>query len=264
MPSNFKVRTISAIVYAIVVFSCLFTTKYALIGFLSIVALFCVWEYVKITRLSITIALVLVLLIIALAVIRPDYLNQPAILLLSCLYLAFMLFKLLVKLDLPVHSSMRAITVALYILLPFALLILSLFNETVYALMLPYFLFIWTADVGAYLVGRRFGKTPLYPAISPKKTWEGFFGAGIAVIMVAIIFHLTGNGHTALFWILFGCIVWIFGAVGDLVESQLKREHSIKDSSNLIPGHGGFLDRFDGFLFAIPFYLLLLSTFDII
>lgn len=126
-------------------------------------------------------------------------------------------------------------------------------------------IFIWVADSGAYFVGKTIGKRKFAPSISPKKTWEGFLGGGMLTLLVAYVvgsFYQDEFGMQ--FWLLFGFVVWFFGAFGDLVESQIKRSFDIKDSGTLLPGHGGFLDRFDGFIYILPFTALLIHYSSIL
>ncbi|MCM3587181.1 phosphatidate cytidylyltransferase [Mesobacillus maritimus] len=112
---------------------------------------------------------------------------------------------------------------------------------------------IWATDSGAYFIGRAMGKRKLWPEISPNKTVEGAFGGIICAIIVAIIFALFTNIGVSL-WalVLATAVLSVFGQVGDLVESALKRHYHVKDSGNILPGHGGILDRFDSLLFVLP------------
>ncbi|WP_068672369.1 phosphatidate cytidylyltransferase [Oceanobacillus sp. Castelsardo] len=115
------------------------------------------------------------------------------------------------------------------------------------------FLIVWSTDTGAYLFGRAFGKRKLWPTISPNKTIEGAIGGIVIAVVVSVIFHLiTPFPHTILAVIIVTIIASIFGQVGDLVESALKRIYGVKDSGKILPGHGGILDRFDSLLFVIP------------
>lgn len=113
------------------------------------------------------------------------------------------------------------------------------------------FVLIWSSDTFAYFTGKFFGKHKMAPKISPKKTWEGFAG-GVILTLVAGFFveqyypELRGN------WIIVGFLVSVFAPLGDLVESQLKRTFGVKDSGNIIPGHGGILDRLDSFIICVP------------
>lgn len=134
---------------------------------------------------------------------------------------------------------------------------------------LSIFIFLWTNDTGAYCAGSLFGRHKLFPRISPAKSWEGSIGGGILVLIVAaIIGHYANSGdmtHTLNMpqWIGLGLVVCIFGTWGDLVESLFKRTLGIKDSGNILPGHGGMLDRFDSSLMAIPAAVIYLYTITI-
>jgi len=123
------------------------------------------------------------------------------------------------------------------------------------------FLLIWTNDVFAYLVGSSIGKTKLFERHSPKKSWEGSIGGLIFSLLMAWGLSQLFNQLTELQWMITAAIVVIFGTLGDLVESLLKRNKGVKDSGTFFPGHGGVLDRFDAVLFATPFVYLYLSLF---
>ena len=110
---------------------------------------------------------------------------------------------------------------------------------------------IWANDMGAYFAGSKLGKNKLAPNVSPNKTWEGFFGGlALAIVIGAVISRIVDEAMTV--WIIYGAAAGIFGTLGDLFESSLKRYTGVKDSGNIMPGHGGLLDRFDGFFFLIP------------
>ena len=114
------------------------------------------------------------------------------------------------------------------------------------------FLLVWFNDTFAYLFGSRFGKHKLFPRISPKKSWEGAIGGGLSTIMAGLIVAPYIDGITVVDAAVISTIVVVFGNFGDLVESMFKRCIEIKDSGNIMPGHGGVLDRLDSILFAIP------------
>lgn len=150
-----------------------------------------------------------------------------------------------------------------YIGIPFALVVFIAFdgeefmNRVVFGLLV----LTWVNDTGAYLVGSMIGKTPLFPRISPNKTWEGSSGGFLITLVFGYLLSLVFTEIPVSQWIGLAVIVAIFGGLGDLVESMLKRSVNIKDSGNLLPGHGGLLDRFDAFIFVVPFaaaYLLYL------
>ncbi|MDT8858994.1 phosphatidate cytidylyltransferase [Alkalihalobacillus sp. MEB130] len=129
-----------------------------------------------------------------------------------------------------------------------------------YGLYLVFFVLfiIWTTDSGAYFVGRKWGKNKLWPDISPKKTIEGSLGGLLAALIVGTIFFsifpIFSSYITALLVIV---VASVFGQLGDLVESALKRHYAVKDSGNVLPGHGGILDRFDSLIYVMPILHLL-------
>ena len=128
-------------------------------------------------------------------------------------------------------------------------------NET-NLIALAVILLIWTSDTMAYFTGKRYGKTKLFESVSPNKTREGSLGAGLSIIALSTIIGLVSEQSISM-WIGIGIIVWIAGTYGDLVESKMKRAAAVKDSGKLLPGHGGFLDRFDSLVMVIPFLLML-------
>jgi phosphatidate cytidylyltransferase len=112
-------------------------------------------------------------------------------------------------------------------------------------------------------VGSFLGKTPFYPAISPKKTWEGTIGGIVFTMVLAFVWGINTDWFPISFWILMGLVASLIGTIGDLVESKLKRMAAIKDSGSLMPGHGGALDRFDSLLLSAPFAFFLSILFEI-
>lgn len=161
----------------------------------------------------------------------------------------------------------------MYIALPFAMLNVLAFQSSDdgirYCRILPLsiFIFLWTSDTGAYCVGSLLGRHKLFPRISPAKSWEGSLGGAILVLIAAsLISQLIDDASilTLYEWLGLGLVVTIFGTWGDLVESLFKRTVGIKDSGNILPGHGGMLDRFDSALMAIPAAVVYLYTLTLI
>ncbi|MFN0175642.1 MAG: phosphatidate cytidylyltransferase [Saprospiraceae bacterium] len=119
-------------------------------------------------------------------------------------------------------------------------------------------LLVWTNDSGAYLTGKNFGKHKLFKRISPNKTWEGTLGGATLTVLMAWGLSLLIKDFTLLQWLALSIVAAIGSNLGDLIESMLKRSVGVKDSGTFMPGHGGFLDRFDAFIFCLPFYWLVL------
>jgi len=124
------------------------------------------------------------------------------------------------------------------------------------------FIFVWLNDTGAYLVGSAFGKHRFFPRISPKKSWEGFWGGLIITIAASQLFAWYFPDELMWFdWLFISILIVLFGTWGDLVESLMKRTYGVKDSGQLLPGHGGILDRLDSVMLATPAVLLYLEFF---
>ncbi len=121
-------------------------------------------------------------------------------------------------------------------------------------------LLVWTNDTGAYLFGSRFGKHKLFERISPKKTWEGTIGGAVFAVLIAWGLSFLIKDFTLPQWLALSVVAAIGSNLGDLIESMLKRSVGVKDSGTLLPGHGGLLDRFDAFIFCLPFYWLVLQV----
>ena len=159
----------------------------------------------------------------------------------------------------------------IYIAVPWSLLNFAVFNaagEFNGMLLLCFFCIIWGTDVGAYLfgitLGQKYGKK-LFPSISPKKSWIGFWGGLATAVGVAIALHYAGFFCFDLIHCIFmGALLCVAGVYGDLIESQWKRHYNVKDSGNIIPGHGGLLDRFDSALIAIPIGIIYLVVMNVL
>jgi phosphatidate cytidylyltransferase len=148
-----------------------------------------------------------------------------------------------------------------YIALPFSLLIYFSRPDVLHfwgmpVILIGYFILTWIYDTGAYLYGKQFGKHKFFERISPKKTWEGTIVGTIVTLLSAFGLHFLVSELPLTDWLALACIVLFFGTHGDLVESLLKRSMNIKDSGDILPGHGGILDRFDTMLISAPFVFL--------
>lgn len=154
-----------------------------------------------------------------------------------------------------------------YVAVPFALLNIATFENNVYDYQIIFgcLFILWASDTGAYFAGTMFGRRKLFERISPKKSWEGAIGGGLLALAFAyaLPYFFASIGHEPTIrswqWMVIGGIIVVGGTYGDLIESLLKRSIEIKDSGTSLPGHGGFLDRFDGLLISAPFIVAFLE-----
>lgn len=178
----------------------------------------------------------------------------------------------------PINNWAYTMLSQMYIALPFSMINVLAFRSTPdgnvafeWLLPLSLFIFLWTNDTGAYCSGSLLGRHKLFPRISPGKSWEGSIGGAVFVMIAAAIIYFLNVGQTDGLvagmplwqWLGLGLVVVVFGTWGDLVESLFKRTLGIKDSGNILPGHGGMLDRFDSSLMAIPAAVVYLYTLQL-
>ena len=189
-------------------------------------------------------------------------------------YLAFLLYcyikELYGKHADPIGNLGAIMLSQLYVVLPLSLINVLAFTQfecfteaaPYYAIPLVIYVFIWINDTGAYLTGVTMGRHKLFPRISPKKSWEGSIGGALLTVASAFAVAHFCSFMSVWQWVGMALVVVVFGTYGDLTESMVKRHIGIKDSGHILPGHGGFLDRLDSMLFAIPavvMYLMALS-----
>lgn len=182
------------------------------------------------------------------------------------LFWAYIVIRLIaalyIKNDNPLERTACSLMGQLYIALPLSLLLL-VYNMS-HAVVMLMFVMIWINDTGAFCVGSLIGRHRLFERISPKKSWEGFFGGMIFAIAAGAVSYLwlgdCFEGYTLVELMIMGAVVSIFSTWGDLVESLIKRTLGIKDSGNIMPGHGGILDRIDSLLLVAPamFFMVLI------
>jgi phosphatidate cytidylyltransferase len=206
--------------------------------------------------------------------IASGVIPKNSFLVLIPMMLIIMVAELYRKQDKPFDSLAHTFFSVLYTALPFSMFPFSAFSRTGLNSLLPhgsiifspgiiigFFILIWANDTGAYLTGMSFGRHKLMERISPKKTWEGFIGG----IIIASLFAWFLSGWLGvvdkIHWVIIAVIVSIAGTYGDLIESMLKRSVGVKDSGTIMPGHGGFLDRFDSAIISFPLVYLFISLF---
>jgi len=184
--------------------------------------------------------------------------SQHIFLWLLFLFPAIYIAELFYKRSEPFHHIAVTILGNTYVALPF-----SLMNYLVFipgsegynpAPVLAFFFLLWSFDTGAYLAGITVGRHLLWPTVSPKKTWEGIIGGLMFAALTAVLIDKYLLPSTVWSWLVSAVIIGVAGTFGDLTESALKRSLGLKDSGNILPGHGGMLDRFDSTLMAFPVY----------
>ena len=281
--NNFIARTITGILFVATIVVC-FLNPTAMIFLFALVTGLTVWEFtglvndrpgVAVNRFISTVAGVYFFL--AMAGTTSGFTSSTVFIpyLITIIYL--LVAELYAKQEDPIHDWAYTMMSQMYVVLPFSLLNMLAFRAApegimyVYTLPLSVFVFLWVNDTGAYCCGSLFGKHKLFPRVSPGKSWEGSIGGGIFVMAAAaLVWYLTDTydmnptGMGMWEWMGLGLTVVVFGTWGDLVESLFKRTLGIKDSGNILPGHGGMLDRFDSSLLAIPAAVVYLFTITLL
>ena len=278
---NFIVRTVTSVFFVTAVVVSL-TNPLAMVFLFALVTGMTIWEFiglvndrpfVQVNRFISTIAGVYFFLAMAghcSGRVTSDTVFIPY--LITIIYL--LIAELYMQAKDPVNNWAYTMLPQLYIALPLSMInVLAFPAEGQYSYILPLsvVIFLWLNDAGAYCIGSLLGRHKLFPRISPGKTWEGSIGGAILVVIGAIlVWHLLdvyfpGEANLAAWqWAGLGITVVLFGTWGDLVESVLKRTLGIKDSGNVLPGHGGMLDRFDSTLLAMPAAVVYLFTLTLL
>ena len=266
-----KTRAITAFFFTIVMLGSILLGAYTFSGFyllLSLVALLEFYKMIKIggIRPHRNIGVVVAALIyITTAAYHFFQFELKYLLLIIPLVFSVFIAELYKKNKIPFANISYTFVGFVYVTIPFcffySLGFLMNFEEYSFHFPLAFLLMLWANDTGAYLFGMKLGKRKLFERHSPKKSWEGFFGGVFTSLVVAIVLSFQFTEVEPIVWAGMAAIISCFGTLGDLVESMLKRSLEVKDSGSFLPGHGGFLDRFDGLLIAAPIvyvYLYLL------
>ena len=266
---NFIVRTITGIIFVAAIVSC-FLNPIAMVVLFALVTGLTVWEFTGIvnehvaaTTLNRVICTVAgVWFFLAMFGFCWGIVNSAVFLVYLFTIMYLVISELYLKHENPINNWAYTMLSQMYIAMPLSLINVLAFMGSAdgevhynYVLPLSVFVFLWVNDSGAYCCGSLLGRHKLFPRVSPGKSWEGSIGGAVLVVVVAyVISQLLGTSSplTALEWMGLGLVVVIFGTWGDLMESLFKRTLGIKDSGNILPGHGGMLDRFDSSLMAFP------------
>lgn len=265
--SDLGVRARTAIIFGIAMIGGMYWNVYSYLALMTAIMLASVFEYqgiiAKATKpnavsgwyrpYSMLVALVLFGLS-TLHVLGYNVLGYAIII--PVMLFGFFILELFAHSEKPFENVGYQMLGAVYLISPFMLLNYIAVTPRLYywQLVMSIFFIIWANDVFAYLVGRQIGKTKLLERISPGKTWEGSAGGAVGAMGFAIALHYLFHLEGLLWydWVVMAALISIFSTLGDLSESMLKRSLGLKDSGNLLPGHGGMLDRFDAFYFAVP------------
>jgi phosphatidate cytidylyltransferase len=269
--SNLVQRAITALVGGVIIISGSIYSDWCYFLIFAAILAFSQMEFYKLTGLDGMLPLKTFGTIVGLLVFTLTFFSVKGMFPPKYLYLIFPIMSLTFFIKLYKKTDKKPFTgVAFtflgifYVAVPFSLLNLAVFSvgqSYHYEILIGCLLILWASDTGAYFAGTRFGKTKLFERVSPKKSWEGFLGGAFSAILVAFIlaqyFHTIEDWK----WLVIAGIIIIAGTYGDLIESLFKRSIEIKDSGQGLPGHGGFMDRFDGLLLSAPFIAAFLKIF---
>ncbi|MFT4031662.1 MAG: phosphatidate cytidylyltransferase [Siphonobacter sp.] len=267
--SNLGQRVIAAIFGAGLIIFCLYWNEWAYIILFSVISGLSQLEFYRLVGMDDIAPLkyygtgVGVFINILTFLIEKHYLHAELYFLLSPLLTLIFFIKLYKKEAKPFTNIAYTFLGIIYVSLPFALItVIALIGGNYsYQRVLGCLFLLWASDSGAYFAGTRFGRTKLFERVSPKKSWEGSFGGAITAMIVAYILSQYFTDLSGWQWYWVAGVIVVAGTYGDLVESLFKRSIDIKDSGSVIPGHGGFLDRFDGLLLSAPFIVTFLKVF---
>ena len=273
---NFFIRAISGVVMFAVVLGAILGSKWSFGALVMLITLGGEWEFYRLAKKAGTspqcaVGLLAGALMIT-AMVAILY-NQLAITIVAMVIFMLLIpmpliFELYRKSATPMANVGITYAGVIYVALPMTLLMffptmLGAGNGWQPWSVIFYIFIIWANDVFAYLFGITLGKHRLFERISPKKSWEGFFGGLLGAMAMGFVAAKVLDANVAM-WIGLALIAAITGVFGDLVESLLKRSVDVKDSGNIIPGHGGWLDRFDALIFSVPFAFIYLAIVELI
>jgi phosphatidate cytidylyltransferase len=263
--SELQQRIIAAIIGAAVIVGGVIYSQWAYYGIFLFICMATIQEFYRLLGLDGNLPLKTYGTFNAVALFTVSFLVETGLIKSRWYFMIFMslaaiyLIKLYLKRDTnPFKNIAYTFLGIIYVGLPFALLNHAVFFDQQYhfEVILGALVILWASDSGAYFSGKTFGRRKLFERVSPKKTWEGSIGGALLALLMGFAASIIFKDYGPLQlwqWLMFSMIIVIAGTYGDLVESLFKRSINIKDSGQSIPGHGGFLDRFDGLLIASPF-----------
>ena len=258
--SSFTQRLFSGLVYVILFVGSVLYSKESFVTLTAIFGLICIREFSKLIKSKAYVAFAVFIALIYCFASMDESIKGVLILLGIALTgsIQMLLFLFSKKIGIPNNVILKEDISIRYVVLSFGFLTFLPFYNGGYEpyIIIYLLLMIWSNDSFAYLVGKNFGKTKLYESVSPKKTIEGFIGGVVFTAITAFVISYYSDLFSTIEWICLSVLVSVLGTAGDLVESKFKRLAGVKDSGNIMPGHGGMLDRLDSLLFVAPFVYL--------
>ncbi|MDX1739065.1 MAG: phosphatidate cytidylyltransferase [Alphaproteobacteria bacterium] len=255
--SDLPTRIVSALVILPVSLACIWAGGEVFLIFLTVLSLFCAYEWCRISGLGVSIKTSLVFwfgILLSFLTFESEYELLGYIAIVGA---TIMVFTASVRRGL--GNAILASMGVPYLVLAFVTCFILRDSEQGVWLLAWLVAMVVATDIGAYAAGRTFGGPKIAPKISPKKTWAGLFGGIVASILVTLVLKFAGVKLTQnAIGIAIAAIIPVVAQAGDFLESWMKRRAAVKESSSLIPGHGGFLDRLDGFLAALPVFTLII------
>lgn len=259
---NLLRRSFSGIVYILIFISAILYSKESYIILITLFGFLCIWEFSRMVALKNYAAYLIFPLLLFLMLKRQENYATTGILVITILSSLYLIYQLYTKKEIQFSDDRSRLGVTIrYVIFSMCFLILLPFYENSFHpyLMISILSIIWVNDSFAFLVGKNFGKNKLFPSVSPKKTIEGLLGGLVFSLLAGLLISKYNLDFSMLNWLTISVIVSLIGTIGDLVESKFKRQANIKDSGNIMPGHGGILDRLDSLLFAAPFVYLYIN-----
>ncbi|MGJ8744752.1 phosphatidate cytidylyltransferase [Polaribacter sp.] len=260
--SNLFKRIFSGVIYITLFLSAILFSEESYVILIGLFGFICIWEFSKMIQLKSPASYIFFGLALFLMLKRPESYAITGILIITILSSCYLIFQLLRKKEITYANERFKLGLMIrYLIFSMCFLVLLPFYKSEYNpfIMICILLLIWVNDSFAFLVGKNFGKRKLFVSVSPKKTVEGFVGGLGFALLAAYIISLYNTDFTLINWLIIAVIISVIGTLGDLVESKFKRKANIKDSGNIMPGHGGILDRLDSLLFAAPFVYLYIN-----
>lgn len=274
------IRALTGAVFVAVLIGAIIWNKYSVAGLFFVISLLGLYEFFKLMEKAgfkpkkSWSSIVGGIIYVIIAYYSFGFVEFSYLLFIFPLLVSLVVIELFRKSETPVTNFAFSVVGVLYVVIPFAILnffayssryddVLEISEEYEYIFLLGFFVIQWANDTGAYLAGSTFGKHKLFERVSPNKTWEGAFGGAILAMVTGYLFAYFSES-SILHWVAASFIIVVFGTLGDLTESQIKRSCGVKDSGNILPGHGGILDRFDGVLFSAPFVLAYLHIVELL